>query len=90
MSGGNPEALRVAQEGMSGTATEIRGVAEDVSAALRACAGAFGDDRVEAALERFGAAYGGELLAGGLSVETLGKAAVTNADLLDAVTGGDR
>lgn len=89
MSGGDPEALRAAQEGMSGAATDVDGVAGDVRAAYGLCTGVMGSDTVDAALERFVAAYGGELLACSLSIETLGQAAVTNADLLEAVTGGD-
>ncbi len=89
MSGGDPEGLRSAQEGMSGAATDVNGVAEDVSDAYRTCSGNTGKDRVDEALERFNAAYGGELIACGLSTETLGQAAVTNADLLDTVTGGN-
>lgn len=89
MSGGDPEGLRSAQEGMSGAATDVNGVAEDVSTAYRDCSGNFGKERVDTALERFNAAYGGELIACGLSAETLGQAAATNAELLDTVSGGD-
>lgn len=88
MSGGDPGALRSVHEGMSDVATDIDGVVTDVRAAYGACEDETGKARVDAALERFTAAYGGELMACGLSTETLGKAASENAELLDQVTGG--
>lgn len=82
--GGDTGGLRQSQSGLTGCSQDLAGVCD----AVRGTGGTdVGHPGVAAALQRFAAAATGTAFASSAGVATLGKAASTNAELLDAALG---
>lgn len=87
VSGGDPDGLRGSSSGLDAVGTDLAGAGEDIRTAGSSC-GDVGDAGVDSALARFSAAATGIATGNSMGVSTLAKAATTNAELLDAATGG--
>jgi hypothetical protein len=88
LAGGDPPTLDASAGALRGTVDDVTGLARDLGSTAREAAGAVGVPALAAALERFAAAWTGELLAGGCDVTMLSAFAGMNADQLRAATGG--
>lgn len=88
-SGGDPEVLLAQAPTIRQSAQGVGAVASDLSGASHDGAGAVGDPVLAAAVDRFGAAISGEMLALEGATSALGVFAGTVGEQLLAVTGGE-
>jgi hypothetical protein len=88
VSGGDPDALSAASTQLRTLAGDVSGLVKGVSGAAHTASGAVGMPFLADAVERFTAAWGGQLLACGCATTTLGSVATVASDQLIAATGG--
>lgn len=86
--GGDPQALQAQAGALAGTGRDVAGVASEASAAARMASGSVGSVELVAAVDRFGAAINGGVLACVGACTTLGTFSSTMSEQLTAVTGG--
>ena len=86
-SGGDPTVLRDVSHGLGQLATSAGEITRDLSAVTSSAGGAVGVPALAGAIERFAAAWGGEVLACGCATATLGSVADTSSEQLTAATG---
>jgi hypothetical protein len=84
----DPAAQAAGSRDLRNAATDADGVSRTVSAAASDAAGACGDGPVAAAVDRFAAAWGGELLAWSLNASTIAAVAAENGAQMRTATGG--
>jgi hypothetical protein len=89
-SGGDPGALQAQIHSLRKSAEVTGAVGADIAGAAHSGASAVGDPGLAAAVDRFGAAVSGQMLALGAATAALGSFAGTMADQLTTVTGGGR
>jgi hypothetical protein len=84
----DPGAQSTGSTGLHHAATDAAAVSRTVGSAAAEAAGACGDGPVGPAIERFAAAWGGELVAWALSASTLSDVAAENGRQMTEATGG--
>jgi hypothetical protein len=88
MSGGDPQRLSAASGRLRGLSGDVNALVAEVAGMSHAASGAVGVPALAGAVERFAAAWGGQLLACGCATATLGSVATVASDQLTAATGG--
>ena len=84
----DPTALTGCARTLQGVSADMSGASHDIHVQARVGGAACGPGPVGPALERFGTAWGAELLAWSCGAETLSATAEENAKQFIAVTGG--